>query len=126
MTQKNKNVTLRVVPMAGDLNVNGNIFGGWVLSQMDMAAGVEAATVAQGRVATVAIEGMKFLSPINLGEVVSIYTEVIKRGTTSMVIKIDVYASIWQDQENPRKVTEANFIFVAVDEQGNKRSLPDV
>ncbi|WND01698.1 acyl-CoA thioesterase [Temperatibacter marinus] len=118
-----REVTLRVSPMAADLNINGNIFGGWVLSQMDIAGGIEAAAVAKGPVATVAIESMQFISPINLGEVVSLYTKTIKKGKTSMVIKIDVYATSWHDHSEPRKVTEANFIFVAVDENGQKRQL---
>lgn len=125
MSAPSSKATLKVAPMASDLNINGNIFGGWVLSQMDIAGGIEAACIAQGPVATVAIDGMKFISPINLGEVVSIYTDTIKKGRTSMVIKIDVYSSSWDTQQNPRKVTEANFIFVAVDEEGNKRPLPE-
>ena len=116
-----KQPTIKTIPQPSDINRNGNIFGGWVLSQMDIAGGVAAAHHAEGAVATVAIEGMKFLNPILLNDVISIYTDVEKVGTTSMTIFIEVFAS--RIHEEDIKVTEARYIFVATDESGRPRPV---
>lgn len=118
----NKNVTIRTIPQPSDINRNGNIFGGWILSQMDIAGGVEAARCANGIVATVAIEGMKFINPILLNDIISIYADVEKVGNTSMTIFIEVFASRGTDQVEI-KVTEARYIFVALDDKGNPRPV---
>lgn len=117
-----RRATIRTLPQPSDLNVNGNIFGGWVLSQMDLAGGDEAARRARGRVATVAIEGMKFHQPIQLGDVISVYSEIEKVGRTSITIFMEVYAERGIDRTH-HKVTEGRYIFVAVDEEGRPRPI---
>ena len=118
---KHKRATIRTIPQPSDINKNGNIFGGWVLSQMDIAGGVESATYAKGVVATVAVEGMKFLNPILIGDIISIYTEVEAVGRTSMTIFIEVFAT--RAEQEDIKVTEARYIFVALDDQGQPRPV---
>ena len=113
---------LRVVPGPGDINANGHIFGGWVLSHMDIAAGIVASRRADGPVATVAIERMEFLAPIHLRDLISVYAEVAKVGRTSMQIRIEVIAS--RDRGATEvKVTEGLFTFVALDEQHRPRPV---
>ena len=113
---------LRVVPRPGDINANGHIFGGWVLSQMDIAAGIVASRRARGPVATVAIEAMKFISPIHLRDLVSVFAEVERVGRTSMGVKIEVVAH--RDLGATEvKVTEGLFTFVALDEQHRPRAV---
>ena len=113
---------LRVVPGPSDINANGHIFGGWVLSQMDIAAGIVASRRANGSVATVAIEKMEFLAPIHLRDLISVYVKVEKVGRTSMQIKIEVVAT--RDRGATEvKVTEGMFTFVAIDEDARPRSI---
>ena len=111
---------LRVVPGPSDINANGHIFGGWVLSQMDIAAGIVASRRADGPVATVAIERMEFLAPINLRDLISVYAEVAKVGRTSMQIRIEVIASRDRGATDV-KVTEGLFTFVALDDEHRPR-----
>lgn len=113
---------LRTVPQPANLNVNGNIFGGWVLSQMDIAGGAVAGRVAGGPVATVAIESMKFVCPIDVGDLVSVYIDTPVVGRTSVRLHIHVFAEK-QGMKNPHKVTEGTFIFVALDSAGNPRTI---
>ncbi|WP_294123243.1 acyl-CoA thioesterase [Sphingomonas sp.] len=116
MTIDHKNPVLRVVPGPGDINANGHIFGGWVLSQMDIAAGIVASRRAGGSVATIAIERMEFIAPIHLRDVISVFAEVERVGRTSMAIRIEVIAT--RDRGvTDIKVTEALFTFVALDKQ---------
>ena len=111
---------LRVVPGPSDINANGHIFGGWVLSQMDIAAGIIASRRARGAVATVAIEKMNFITPIHLRDLISVYAEVERVGRTSMQIRIEVVAS--RDRgESEVKVTEGMFTFVALDDNARPR-----
>jgi acyl-CoA thioesterase YciA len=115
-------LALQTVAMPKDTNANGDIFGGWLLSQMDIASGIAAARVAKGRVATVAIDGMVFLTPVHVGAVVSCYTNIIETGRSSMRIMVEV----WIDNKldgSPTKVTEGQFVFVAIDESGRTRSV---
>ena len=114
---------LRVVPRPGDINANGHIFGGWVLSQMDIAGGIVAHRVAKGATATVAIEAMEFIAPILLHDIISIYARVERTGRTSMAIRIEVIATRGRGEEQV-KVTEGLFTFVALDEQARPRPLP--
>lgn len=114
---------LRVVPRPLDINSNGHIFGGWVLGQMDIAGGIVAAREAQGATATVAIETMQFITPILLGDLISVFAKVERRGRTSLGIRIDVTASRNRGREEV-KVTSGLFTFVALDENHRPRELP--
>lgn len=114
---------LRVAPRPGDINANGHIFGGWVLSQMDIAGGIVAGRIAQGPCATVAIETMSFIAPILMHDLISVYAEVERRGRTSLAIRIDVVASRNRGElEVP--VTSGLFTFVALDDDHRPRPLP--
>ena len=122
MTKERGAAILRVVPGPSDINANGHIFGGWVLSQMDIAAGIVAAREADGPVATVAIEAMEFIAPILLHDLISVYAEVERIGRTSIAIRIEVVAS--RDRgKNEVKVTEGLFTFVALDENHRPRPV---
>ncbi len=116
---------LRVVPQPADINSNGHIFGGWVLSQMDIAGGIVAGRIADGRCATVAIETMQFHAPILVRDIISIYAHVERRGRTSVAIRLDVIASRDRDREEV-KVTSGVFTFVALDDDFKPRVLPAV
>jgi len=113
---------LRVVPGPSDINANGHIFGGWVLSQMDIAAGIVASRRAKGSVATVAIEAMEFIAPINLRDLVSVYAEVERVGRTSMGVRIEVVATRDLGTTDV-KVTEGLFTFVALDANHQPRAV---
>lgn len=113
---------LRVVPGPADINSNGHIFGGWVLSQMDIAGGIVARREARGPVATVAIEAMEFISPILLHDLISVYAGVERRGRTSIAIRLEVIASR-EGGAREVKVTEGVYTFVALDENQRPRAL---
>lgn len=113
---------LRVVPQPSDINMNGHIFGGWILSQMDIAAGITAGRRAQGPVATVAVDSMKFMRPILMGDILSIYTNVERIGRTSLAIRVEVYI-LRRRQAEEIKVTEGLFTFVALDVEGKPRPV---
>ncbi|WP_240616825.1 acyl-CoA thioesterase [Sphingorhabdus sp. YGSMI21] len=115
---------LRVAPQPRDLNNNGHIFGGWVLSQMDIAGGIMAARVAQGSTATVAIEAMEFIAPILTRDLISVYARVDRIGRTSVAIRLDVIASRNLGEERV-PVTSGLFTFVALDENHNPRVIPE-
>lgn len=121
---KGRDPVLRVVPQHRDINSNGHIFGGWVLSQMDIAGGIIAGNLCQGPCATVAIEAMEFIAPILVRDVISIYGEVVRRGRTSMAIKLEVVATRDRGAREV-KVTEGLFTFVALDENHRPRPLPE-
>ena len=114
---------IRTVPQPADMNGNGDIFGGWVLSQMDHAGGHMAARVAKGRIATVAITAMTFVQPIKVGDMVSIYGKVAKVGRTSITIDLE---TVVQRRHDPAEiqVTHGTFVFVAIDEHGKPRPVP--
>lgn len=114
---------LRVAPRPSDINANGHIFGGWVLSQMDIAGGVVAFRAAQGAVATVAIEAMEFIAPILVGDLISIYGHVRRRGRTSLAVQLDVVAER-AGVSAPVAVTSGVFTFVAIDENARPTPLP--
>ncbi len=122
MTNERGAPILRVVPRPGDINSNGHIFGGWVLSQMDIAAGIIAAREADGAVATVAIEAMKFIAPILLHDLISVYARVERIGRTSIAIRIEVVASRDRGRQEV-KVTEGLFTFVALNEEHKPRPV---
>ena len=116
---------LRTLAMPADTNANGDIFGGWLLSQMDIAAGIIAGQRAQGRVATIAIEAMKFIRPVHVGDVLCIYGQVAREGRTSMGIELEAWA-LRGRHGHREQVTEGQFTFVAIDEDGKSRPLPEV
>tara|TARA_R110000823_G_scaffold119998_25_gene244683 strand:+ start:7145 stop:7537 length:393 start_codon:yes stop_codon:yes gene_type:complete len=115
-------LALQTVAMPKDTNASGDIFGGWLLSQMDIAGMIAAGEVAGGRVATVAIDGMAFLTPVHVGAVVSCYCDVLEIGRSSIRIVVEVWINSQHDGE-PLKVTEGEFVFVAIDENGRTRAI---
>ena len=122
MTNDHREPVLRVVPGPSDINANGHIFGGWVLSQMDIAAGIVASRRADGSVATIAIDGMEFLAPIHLRDLISVYAHVESVGRTSMKVRIEVIAS--RDRGATEvKVTSGLFTFVAIDDDARPRPV---
>ncbi len=125
MTDLDNEPVLRVVPGPTDINANGHIFGGWVLSQMDIAAGIVASKRANGSVATVAIEGMEFIAPVMIRDLISVYAHVEKVGRTSMGVRIEVIAT--RDRGALEvKVTEGLFTFVALDDNNRPRPVDTV
>jgi acyl-CoA thioesterase YciA len=122
MNVANREPILRVVPRPADINANGHIFGGWVLSQMDIAAGIVASREADGPVATVAIQAMEFTAPILLHDIISVFAEIERIGRTSLAIRIEVVASRNRGREQV-KVTEGLFTFVALDENSRPRPV---
>lgn len=115
-------LTIQTLAMPASTNPNGDIFGGWLVSQMDLAAGVLAKKIAKGRVATVAIHSMTFLKPVHVGDVVSCHVDLIKIGNTSLTIAVEVWAMSAASTEKYR-VTEGTFVFVAIDDQGKPRAV---
>ena len=116
-------LTVRTIAMPADTNANGDIFGGWVLSQMDQAGGIAGVDRAQGRVVTVALESMTFIRPVRVGDVLCVYTRVSHVGRTSMKIHVEAWSRRFQTHLQ-EKVTDATFTFVAIDESGRPRPIP--
>ena len=121
--QPSGELTLRTMAMPADTNASGDIFGGWVLSQMDLAAGIAAGQRAASRVVTIAVDKMKFIRPVQVGDVLCIYTSIIRVGNTSMEINIEAWA-LRHRYGHREKVTEAIFTFVAVDDAGKPHPVP--
>ena len=117
-------LTVRLIAMPSDTNANGDIFGGWVLSQMDQAGGIAGVERAQGRVVTIAVDAMTFIRPVRVGDVLCVYTEVERVGRTSMRIHVEAWAQRFRTHHR-EKVTDAAFTFVAVDEEGRPRPIPN-
>ena len=115
-------LAIQTIAMPAHTNPHGDIFAGWLISQMDLAAGVAARSVAKGRVATVAINGMKFLTAVHVGAIVSCYTTITEVGRSSIHINVEVWISHKATFE-PLKVTEGEFIFVALDHSGRTRPI---
>jgi acyl-CoA thioesterase YciA len=117
---------LRVMPMPADVNAAGDIFGGWVMAQVDIAGGVAAMRRARGRVATVAVNSFQFRQPISVGDVVSFYADILRVGQTSITVDVSVYAE--RDPAAPVivKVTEAILTYVALNADGSKRQVPAI
>lgn len=112
---------LRVIPMPSDANYTGDIFGGWIMAQVDLAGSIPAHRLAQGRVATVAVNSFVFRQPVFVGDVVSFYAEVVKVGRTSITVDVQVYAQRRPEREECVKVTEAVLTYVAVDNSRKPR-----
>jgi acyl-CoA thioesterase YciA len=121
---KDEKLVLKVTPMPGDLNANGDIFGGWVMAQVDLAGAVMAAPYANGRMATVAVNEFIFKQPVRLGDVLSFFGKLVRIGRTSITVKIEVYAEHIAAQGKYTKVTEASLTYVAIDDQGKPREVP--
>ena len=116
-------LSLRTVAMPADTNPTGDIFGGWIMSLMDLAAGIAAGTRAKGRVATAAVSNLSFLQPVKVGDVVCVYTNIGKTGRTSITVGVEAYVLRFNQGERVR-VTAAEIVMVAVDDQGVPRPLP--
>lgn len=119
-----KHCTLRVVPMPADLNQNGDVFGGWVMAQVDVAGAIPAMRRAQGRVATVSVNSFLFKQPVSVGDIVSFYADIVRVGTTSITVRVEVYAERNYAAPIIVKVTEAELTYVAIDAEGMKRQVP--
>ena len=117
-------LVLRVVPMPADANANGDIFGGWIMAQVDIAGAILPARIARGRIATVAVNQFVFKQPVSVGDLLSFYVRVVRVGTTSITVHVEVFA-----ERNPAapytvKVTDANLTYVAIDPEGRPRPIP--
>lgn len=122
LKNEDKRPTLRTIPMPSDTNANGDIFGGWLLSQMDLAGAVVAVSRAKNRVATVGVDAMSFHKPVYVGDTVSFYTEIERVGTTSITVKIESWAKRRLTGEQV-KVTEGVYTYVAIDENGKSKKV---
>lgn len=118
-----RHAELRVVAMPSDANPNGDIFGGWIMSHVDMAGGIAAMRRAHGRVATVAVSSFVIKQSVSVGDLVSFYARVIRTGTTSVTVNVVAFSQPWADLKRVVKVTEAELTYVAIDAAGNKRPV---
>ena len=116
--------TLRVMPMPADANVHGDVFGGWIMAQVDIAGALPAVRRANGRVGTVAVNSFVFKQPVFVGDLLSFYSKIIKTGTSSITVNVEVYAERNRLQAETVKVTEATLTYVAVGEDRRPRALP--
>lgn len=121
-----KQPVLRVMPMPADTNHFGDIFGGWVMAQVDLAGGILAMRRARGRAATVAVNSYLFKQPVSVGDVLSFYADVVRVGRTSITVNVEVYAMRNPAEPLTVKVTEATLTYVALDAEGNKREVPSL
>ena len=117
-------LVLKVIPVPADCNVNGDIFGGWVMAQVDMAGAVIPARYTRGRMATVAVNEFVFKQPVRVGDILSFFSKVSRVGRTSVTVKVEVFAERMVEQGRYIKVTEALLTYVAIDSNGPPRPLP--
>ena len=118
-----KELVLKVIPMPADCNANGDIFGGWVMAQVDLAGSVVPARYVAGRMATVAVNQFIFKQPVRVGDILSFFAEVTRIGNTSITVQVEVYAERYHSQKNYVKVTEASLTYVAIDDMGRPRKI---
>ena len=118
-----KELVLKVIPMPGDCNANGDIFGGWVMAQVDLAGSVVPARYAQGRMATVAVNEFIFKQPVRVGDILSFFASLTRVGRTSITVQVEVYAERFRAQGVYVKVTEASLTYVAIDDNGQPRPI---
>lgn len=123
-TSPDSKLAIRVIAMPADTNPSGDIFGGWLMSQVDLAAGVVAGQRARGRAVTVAVKSFEFKQPVFVGDLVTFYGQVTHVGNTSITVKVEAYAQRSTTEDDGIKVTEAELTFVAVDERGRPRQVP--
>ncbi len=119
-----KELVLKVIPMPADCNANGDIFGGWVMAQVDLAGSVVPARYAEGRMATVAVNQFIFKQPVRVGDILSFFSEVTRIGRTSITVQVEVFAERFGAQGDYVKVTEASLTYVAIDDDGKPRPVP--
>ena len=119
-----KELVLKVIPMPADCNANGDIFGGWVMAQVDLAGSVIPARIVNGRMATVAVKEFIFKQPVRVGDILSFFAHVVRVGNTSITVDVEVYAERFRAQGQYVKVTEATVTYVAIDEAGKPRAIP--
>ncbi|MEO6015780.1 MAG: acyl-CoA thioesterase [Polaromonas sp.] len=119
-----KELVLKVIPMPADCNANGDIFGGWVMAQVDLAGSVVPARYVDGRMATVAVNQFIFKQPVRVGDILSFFSCVTRIGTTSITVQVEVYAERFRAQGRYIKVTEASLTYVAIDDFGKPRKIP--
>lgn len=119
-----KELVLKVIPMPADTNGNGDIFGGWVMAQVDLAGSVLPARIIRGRMATVAVKEFVFKQPVRVGDILSFYSSVTRIGRTSITVDVEVFAESFRAQGEFVKVTEALVTYVAIDEQGKPKPIP--
>jgi acyl-CoA thioesterase YciA len=122
-TEPQGTLTIRTLAMPADTNPAGDIFGGWVMSQMDIAGAIAAIERAKGRVVTVAVEGMTFISPVKVGDILCVYTTIEKVGTTSVTVAVEAWARRNRLADRV-KVTDGRFVYVALGDDGRKRAIP--
>jgi len=118
-----KELVLKVIPLPADANANGDIFGGWVMAQVDLAGSVLPARHTNGRMATVAVKEFVFKQPVRVGDILSFYSEILRIGRTSITVDVEVYAERFGSQGQFYKVTEATLTYVAIDEAGRPRPI---
>ena len=118
-------LSVRTLAMPADTNPSGDIFGGWLLSQLDVAGGMAAGWRAKGRVATVGVEAMSFHRPVHVGDVLCVYAEIRRVGRTSIAVGVEAWVLRRRDQRQRLKVTDGLFTYVAIDKDGNKRGVPE-
>lgn len=121
-TEPTGDLTIRTVAMPADTNANGDIFGGWLLSQMDLGGGMAAAKVAKTRTVTVAIEAMTFRKAVHVGDVVSVHANLVRMGRTSLTLRIEAWV-LRRNESAPILVTDGNFTFVSIDEDGRPQPI---
>jgi len=119
-----RQLVMRVSPMPADANGNGDIFGGWIMAQVDLAGSVIPARIAKGRIATVAVNQFVFKQPVSMGDLLSFYAKVTRVGRTSVTVNVEVYAERNPADLHVVKVTEANLTYVAIDRNGRPREIP--
>ena len=119
-----KELVLKVIPLPGDCNANGDIFGGWVMAQVDLAGAVVPARYVKGRMVTVAVNEFVFKHPVRVGDILSFFSKVSRIGRTSITVKVEVYAERFRSQGSYIKVTEASVTYVAIDDEGRPREIP--
>ncbi|MGA0585156.1 MAG: acyl-CoA thioesterase [Castellaniella sp.] len=119
-------VTLRVMPQPSDANIHGDVFGGWIMSQVDIAGSIPATRRAGGRVATVAVNAFTFKQPVFVGDLLSFYANITRTGRTSITVSVEVYAERQRLEADVVKVTEATLTYVATDEDRHSRPLPPI
>jgi acyl-CoA thioesterase YciA len=117
-------LVMKVIPMPADCNANGDIFGGWVMAQVDLAGSVLPARYVQGRMATVAVNEFIFKQPVRVGDILSFFAHVSRIGNTSITVQVEVYAERYRQQGQFMKVTEASLTYVAIDDSGRPRPIP--